>query len=173
MHGFWFIPFLVLGAMAFARHRRHRYGCHHGFDGGPFGGHFRRHVGRPFGYDDDRPGAFPGWGPLEWLLADLHLTPSQHEAVRKIVDDTKASVGKVLKSAHGIRSRLASTLRADSFDESSVGELLGDLDGSVDEARKHLLDTLAKLHEVLDPSQRNRLAEWLERPRAYRPGFSL
>jgi Spy/CpxP family protein refolding chaperone len=96
------------------------------------------------------------------VLSDLNLTPEQEASVRDILRDARADAGRIREAAAGLRTDLASALRRESFDETIAGEVLGKLDESVDGARKQVLDILARLHQVLDPSQRARLADLLE-----------
>jgi Spy/CpxP family protein refolding chaperone len=110
---------------------------------------------------------------LGWVLADLHLTPEQEGAVSDIVRDARAHAGRIREAATGLRTDLAGALRRDSFDETVAGDLLGKLDEGVDGARKQVLDVLARLHQVLDPSQRARLADLLEGRHRFEPGISL
>jgi Spy/CpxP family protein refolding chaperone len=184
MSGHWWIPVLILmGVFMVVRRLRWRRWARMGYAGrGGYGGGYGCRGGyrsyRQFG-GPGGPGAGGPWNgerpadPIGWILDDLHLTPEQRKDTGDIVTGVRDSAGEVRQAFQELRGKLGEALRGETFNESAVGDLLGHLDDSLAKARGRLLDTLAKLHQVLDPSQRAYLADFLERTAGLRRPVSL
>ena len=54
-------------------------------------------------------------------------------------------------------------MRGESFDATVMGELFGRHDEHLTEVRKAVMEALGRIHAVLDETQRERLAELLDR----------
>lgn len=166
----WYAIFAVFGLFALIkRHRRWHGGwCRHSC------------YAREEREDPCPPWIGPGWGPpfggrqrppeggflsgrvADWVVEDLHLTGEQERVVREVLKEMKEGAQSVRSAASSLRTDLSAALRTEGFDEVGAGELLGKLDDSLESARKKMIDLLARLHQVLDPSQRARLADYLE-----------
>ncbi len=96
------------------------------------------------------------------IFEQLGLTREQARAFRALREDWIDAAHAARKSAQFVRNDLAGALRTDSFDETVVGESLARFDDVTDALKKSMLASLAKAHQVLDPRQRERLAELLE-----------
>lgn len=167
----------ALGACAYLSRRRRR-GYRHGSRHGSrycYGGH--RH-GSHRCYGGSR-----GWGrgrdwderegPTRervsaWVarIADrLDATPEQEE----VMFDAARSVARQLRELKGSvwagGREVAEALGSDRFDAEQLGELFGHQDDRLRSAREAVVEALAKVHAVLDPEQRERLARWLGRRR--------
>ncbi len=168
MCGAWFFPFLaLLGIFAIAR-RLHRYRC------GGYGHGGCGHGGHDAYYGRGRRWGGPFRGPMRhWLFRELRLTPEQAHEVDDLLGKLQSDKDDLRQSGEAIRAELGKVLRTEGFDEDAAGDLLGKLDEGVDKAKKHALDLLARLHQVLDAEQRARLAAWIDGARFRRPGAPL
>ncbi|MFO0667138.1 MAG: periplasmic heavy metal sensor [Polyangiaceae bacterium] len=169
----------LVGLMKVIRGSRH--GCYGGYGGG-FGRHGRHGFGGacgsgaggfgPFGGDGrqayDGEGGFRGGFFLRGLSSRLNLTPAQEKEVMKAFSDLREG-GKAAKDAlRGTRSDVAKAMRSESFDEVSLGTVIASIEDTTETLRKKGLDAFAKVHAVLDPSQREALADIIERgPRGF------
>ena len=145
-----------LGLMAF-KLVRHRHACaagHGRWGGGPPWAHHRRHHHR-----------HGGGGRTTWLwhaLERLDLTPAQEKVV-------KAEVAQLREKARGLRGEstsaredMARSIRGESFDESALAAMFIRHDDLLHGLRGDLAGALGRVHAVLDPAQRERLAELIE-----------
>jgi Spy/CpxP family protein refolding chaperone len=154
----------AFGACALMHRRRHCerrrsfYGYRHHRCG--YGGHERQ-------YERWGAGAgFRGWGPHGFVarMADrLDATREQeqvmHDAVSELLDELRG----LKRDAKSTRSDLAGAFGDERLDEQRLGELFARHDELLGSARKAFVGALAKIHEVLDPRQREQLSRWLGR----------
>jgi Spy/CpxP family protein refolding chaperone len=96
------------------------------------------------------------------LISRINATPEQAQVLR-------IEVGEFLKYARGLRSELggyrtdiAEAMKADSFDATIMGESFGRQDDQLRELRERLVGSLARIHDVLEPEQREMVSELLE-----------
>lgn len=172
MFGFFLGALFTAGVMGFSRRRRRwrRYAAMHGYGPGSHCGQHRHGRHRHGGWDDDGWGGefgddFPPRrrGPMSGLFARLQTTPAQEREIKDAMSDVK-------KTARGARGRLkdlgedlAHAMRQEDLDADTLGTLLANQDSALDEVKKELVGALARVHDVLDPEQRERLARFLER----------
>jgi hypothetical protein len=159
------------------RHFRHHHGCGAPDFGDRFGwphhGHRDDH-----GEGDDpiefgrqggglRGGAAP-WFLLRRLLRQVEVTPTQERAIRAAVDEFRETLKPLRAEGRRSRGDLAAAMRRTSLDEVALGEMFARHDRAAEELRRALVGLLAKVHEVLDDIQRERLAALLEKgPRGF------
>lgn len=144
-------------------------GCGRGFGGGDF-----------YGDDHDGRGGFGGrggWGRgpffLRGLSRRLNLTPAQENEFAKAFADLRESGRSAKDSLKGTRADVAKAMRSESFDEVSLGTVIASIEDTTETLRKKGLDAFAKVHAVLDPGQREILADIIERgPRGGFGGFA-
>jgi uncharacterized membrane protein len=116
------------------------------FDGG-FGG---MHAGKRFF--------------LRRLLAHVRATPAQERVITGAFEEFRDELKKVA-GGEGRRSRkeIIDALRRESFDGVVLGEQFARHDTVLEASRKAFVGLIAKVHDALDPEQRGRLADLLER----------
>ena len=171
---------------------RHHHGWHGGWHGGgwggpgggwggPGGGGGR--FGRDWEGEEDGAGDpdawFRGgdpwggaWGGRSWgkrffirrVIDHVRATPEQErriaDAVREFRDEVKKTgVGEGRRS----RQELAEALRRPTFDGVTMGEQFARHDTVIEGARKAYVGLVARIHDTLEPEQRGRLAELVER----------
>jgi hypothetical protein len=167
---------------------RHHHGWHHGRWAhcgpgwhGPSGG-FRGHGhgwggGAPDGDDGEGFGDGPRWMSGRWgrgfivrrLSTELDATPAQEKVIRSAADEFHEAASKLRGEGKRTRADIASAFRKGSFDEVLLGELYARHDRSLEDVRKAFVGLGARIHDVLDESQRERLATIIEEgPRAWR-----
>jgi hypothetical protein len=181
-----------LAAMGIARaihHRRfYRGGC-----GGWHHRHWHRHGWYGGGYPRDEWGAFDrddsgefrspfadadfrglgGFGPgrgfgkrffVRHILEHVRATPAQERVItaafEEFRDEMKKNVG-----GEGRRSRkeIVDALRRSTFDGVLLGEQFARHDTILESGRKAFVGLVAKTHDALEPEQRERLADLVER----------
>lgn len=100
-------------------------------------------------------------GPGGWRDA-LDLSREQEREIRAAISDLRGRAREHKDERARTRDDLATGLRADSFDEDLFGELFVRHDDVLRELRKAGIDAFARIHAVLDPEQRERLAGLVE-----------
>ena len=190
MHGIIIGAAATLGACALLKHRRHchrRGGCHmRGRHRHGWGHHHGHHTGFEGyeGQEDYHHGGGGRWGghgghggrwggrgwsrrgPARWVgkLADLvDATPEQEEVIHEAVSKLLTELRGLREEAGSSRRDLGSAFGEERLDEERLGELFARHDQLLEGARKAVVGALAKIHEVLEPAQRERLARWLGR----------
>lgn len=142
MFGFIFGTACLAGLITALRFGR-RWGHHHG--------HFGHHGGGR------------SWrGRLRWLFMRLETSPGQEKVIVEAADAVTESFAKLRDEMHPTRAAVAQTLRGEHFDASTLKEAHARHDALIEEMRNTLQNSLAKIHEALDPKQRRELADILE-----------
>lgn len=154
-------------------HGHHGWHAHHGHHGGPggFGGHgpWARGWQAPEGGSwagSQRGGGFgERWwrGGLFAMMRRLQLTPDQQTVVREELEQLRTALGEHRPEWGATRRDVAQAIRGESFDATVMGELFGRHDERLTEVRKAVMEAIGKIHAVLDETQRQRLAELMER----------
>jgi hypothetical protein len=164
---------------------------HHRWCGGPSGWHHRHHHGwhggwgegghgwGGHGWDDGPPPSGRwggGWGErfLFRRVADhVRATPDQE---RRLSDAVAEFRDEMKKSANGeggkTRHELADALRRPTFDGVALGEQFARHDTVLEGARKAYVGLVARIHDTLEPEQRGRLAELIERGPRFGRGWT-
>jgi hypothetical protein len=176
-----------LALFALGRLYRHWRWCragghgHHGWGGGWGGwggggghhGHWRRHDwgrhemgGGPdpdndVWFDDDRRGKRRF---VRAVLARVQATPAQQRAIGAAVDAFRDDIkklggGEVRRS----RQEIADALRRPTFDGVVMGEQFARHDSIIEGSRKAFVGLVARVHDALEPEQRQQLAKLVER----------
>ena len=118
----------------------------------------RGRCGRSRGFGRFRRGW--GWRSRLWDMFEyLDTSPGQEKVIR-------AEIAKLMDEAHGAKrawrrsaDHLARAMSTESFDESSVDQAFEAQDASLRELRQSVKAAMARIHDALDPGQRERLAE--------------
>jgi uncharacterized membrane protein len=143
-----------LGLLAFKLIRHHRYACagRGGFSGGPPWAHHHRHHHRG------------GRHRFLWhALSRLDLTPAQEKVVKAEVEQLKDKARNLRDEGKSARGDIASSIRGDSFEEEALAAMFIRHDDLLHGLRGDLAGALGRIHAVLDPEQRERLADLIER----------
>jgi hypothetical protein len=116
--------------------------------GGDFGG--RMHGGKRFF--------------LRRLLEHIRATPAQERVLGGAFEEFRDELKKVA-GGEGRRSRkeIIDALRRETFDGVVLGEQFARHDSILESSRKAFVGLVAKVHDALEPEQRGRLADLLER----------
>ena len=173
-----------LALFALGRLYRHWRWCHggghghHGWRGGGWGGggwghhgHWRRHDGGRFEmsggpdndvwFDDEVRGKRRF---VRAVLARVQATPAQERAIGAAVDEFRDDIkklggGEVRRS----RQEIADALRRPTFDGVAMGEQFARHDSIIEGSRKAFVGLVARVHDALEPEQRQQLAKLVER----------
>lgn len=186
-----------LAAMGIARaiHRHHHLawggGCHGRWHHGWYRGWYGNRGGWGALDDDERadfggdfppfPSGFGGGFPggrmrkrfvVRAILEHVRATPAQERAIGAAFEEFRDEMKRV-GGGEGRRSRqeLVDALRRPTFDGVVLGEQFARHDTVIESARKAFVGLVAKIHDALEPEQRDKLAELLERGPRFFGGF--
>ena len=173
MFGFVIGTACLLGAFMYAR--RHHHGWHGHHRCGPRG-RWRHHHGHHHEPWHDRGGWDEGWqggGPrmpscgmermVGWLATRLEATPEQYRVIRNEVEQFMDKTHELRRELRLSRDDIAKAMSGASFDEEVMGESFARQDERIRELREQLVGALARIHDALDPRQRDRLVELANR----------
>ncbi len=107
---------------------------------------------------------------MRGLFERLETTPGQEKVIMQAAEELQAAFQKLRPASKGLED-LAAALRAESFDEGSAAKFSVEAEETFGSVKTAVLDTLRKVHEVLDARQRGILAEFLERRGGFFGGF--
>jgi len=124
----------------------HRHGGHHG----PFGG----------GGDGDDlgGGSFGVRRPLRFLAYKLELEEAQVTELAAILADLKTERAQAAVDDRRSTSALADVIAAEAFDEAKAKSVTGDRVKSTERVEEAVAKALGRLHKLLQPEQRAKLA---------------
>lgn len=121
-------------------------------------------------------GGFPAFGGrlrkrfvVRAVLEHVRATPAQERVIGAAFDEFRDEM-KRAAGGEGRRSRqeIVDALRRPTFDGVVLGEQFARHDTLLEGARKAFVGLVAKIHDALEPEQRDRLADLVERgPRAF------
>ena len=140
MFGFLFGAVSLAGLIASVRHRRH---WRHGHWGG-HGGH---------------------WGS-SWIFRrvseHLDATPGQEKVIESAVEDVFKAVRGMRDSLLTGRRDIATAFKSEAFDQEPLKQAFIKQDRAAEELQRSILVSLGKVHEALEPRQREALADLVE-----------
>lgn len=117
---------------------------------------------RRFGFGFGRRGLYR-------LFERLDTSPGQEKLIREALDELGGVSRDLWREAREARPELAELLRADRLDEASVEAWFSGRRRSLDTLGGRALQTLTRIHDVLDTRQRRMLAELVERGAYFGP----
>lgn len=153
--------FLALVAVKFIAHRRCAAGA------GPWG--WREH-----GWGGPGHGPWHGFGPGprgdhrrgRWMwavLSRLELSPAQEKVVRAELEKLKQTAKGMRDEGKQSRADMANAIRGEELDENALAAMFMRHDDRLHDLRQDLGGALGRIHAVLDPDQRERLADLISR----------
>lgn len=171
----------VLGVVALAkaiffRRRFHRMA----FGGGPRGGgplayggygegfegagcgHGPRGFGRWGGFGGWRGGGWRGPGGSFWLralFARLDTTPGQEREIRAAIEELRERARDAKGSMKESRESLGKAIGGETFDDAAFEAVSARFDATSEKMKDAFSSALKRIHAVLDPKQRERLAD--------------
>ena len=148
------------------RAHRHGHGVHAGHGGcGPSRGHDERghDEGATWAAPHDDGGGFDGGSfgvrrPLRFLAHKLELEEKQVAALAQILDDLKTERAQAAVDHRRTTSAFADAIAADTFDAAKTGAAAADRVKSAERLRDAVAAALGKIHALLNPEQRQKLA---------------
>jgi uncharacterized membrane protein len=109
------------------------------------------------------PGRWSWRGRMRHVFERLDTSPGQEKILVQAAEDVSQAAEKLRDVWSDTRSAWAQSLRGEAFDGATLREQDAKQDALLDELRKTIHASLAKVHEALDPRQRLELAHLLER----------
>jgi Spy/CpxP family protein refolding chaperone len=106
-----------------------------------------------------RRGHHRGGGWLRWIFEDLDTSPGQEKNIEETVEGLREKARDTRGEFKKSLDDLVAALTSDEFDHERVGEAWVKQDKALDSIRLAAIEALGKIHETLDPRQRERLAE--------------
>ncbi|HSO31640.1 MAG TPA: periplasmic heavy metal sensor [Labilithrix sp.] len=134
-----------------------RFGGHHAFAGGHCGG-------GGFGPPWRRGG---GWGRgggigqsfwLRRIFARLDTTPGQEREIRAAIEDMRERAQDARSGLPETRASLARSIAGETFDAAAFEAVSARVDATSEKMKDAFASALKRIHGVLDPKQRERLA---------------
>jgi uncharacterized membrane protein len=128
--------------------------------GGHGGGHWHKRRMGHMGH------AFAG----SWLFEDrfsdkatqfLQLSPSQQTEFRQLAHEVGKEMRGKRGTLDGLKRALGDVFSEDDYDTEKVAEWITTQDQAYESMRDKFLDAVSRLHTILDPMQRRRLATML------------
>ncbi len=134
--------------------------------GGGGGGCGPSGHGRFGGFGRGRWGGAGGFmrGPrafLRGLFIRLETSPAQEKVIVAAVTDVREAAVRAKENAALAREDVAQAMRADVMDEAALSSAQAKAERATSDVRVALADALRRIHEVLDPAQRAKIADWL------------
>jgi Spy/CpxP family protein refolding chaperone len=133
------------------RHLRWRHAHGHPFFFGGRCGRGRRHIHR-----------------LMWALRELDLDPRQKDELQEVWHRLRRTVGDVQVGRWRTMSDVVEAATGEPLDRAKLDELAARHTETQAKAAREVVDTIARVHEVLRPEQRARLRELVERAGLWR-----
>ena len=152
MIGFFIGTVCLVGLIGMIRRGRR---MRHGWYGG--------HMG--YGGWQGGPG-FGGRGPrmfLRNLFVALGTSPSQEKVIVAAAEELRGTFSGMKDELGASRAAVAEALRGATFSGESMGEVFARHDDALRKVREAATGALARVHDVLDESQRQTLAGFIER----------
>lgn len=118
-------------------------------------------------------GGYGMGGPRFWLRAAfsrLGTSTAQEKVIVEAAEELHEKSSKLWTEWQQSRADVAEAMRAQPLDSARVEAAFARHDGLMAELRKASLGALGKIHEVLDPEQRKKLAAMIERPYGFASG---
>jgi Spy/CpxP family protein refolding chaperone len=107
-------------------------------------------------------GGFRGPGGSFWLRAlfrRLDTTPGQEREIRAAIEDFQTTAKAAKDGVKASRAEVARAISGETFDEIALGEASGKVDTATTQIKDAFTSALKRIHAILDPKQRERLAE--------------
>ena len=163
----------ILGVVALVKGLvfRRRFG-HLAFAGGPCGG-------GGFGYGGG--GGFRRWGGghrggiggsfwLRMLYTRLDTTPGQEREIRAALEDLRERARDAKSGMLETRESLGKSVAGEEFDRAAFEAVSARIDATTEKMKDAAASALARIHGVLDPKQRVRLADLVSKGASGRRG---
>lgn len=147
------IGFLIGTASLIGLVKTLRRGRGFGGYGGGCHGHHGHHGGR---------GSYGRRGMLRLVFERLDTTPGQEKVILAAIDDVRAAGQTARGEWKRARADVATAVRGDTVDEPRLAEASARLDAAGQTLREAVSVGLTKIHEVLEPDQRRRLADMID-----------
>jgi Spy/CpxP family protein refolding chaperone len=166
------------GMFAWWHARRHgacgdsAHGCGDGAEGGPasfgsgggrgWGGHGHHGPDHPFhggpGGGDEFGGGFGVRRPLRFLAFKLELSEKQVSELATVLSELKTERAQSAVDQRRTTTALADAVAADAFDEAKAKSAAEERTRSTERVQQAVVRALARIHALLEPEQRTRLA---------------
>jgi Spy/CpxP family protein refolding chaperone len=129
-------------------------GPHWGWHGGPFGGG----DGSGAGGDEFGGGGFGVRRPLRFLAFKLGLDEAQVTGLAGILDELKTERAQAAVDHRRTTSSFADAVSGDAFDEAKAKAAADERVKSTERVQSAVARALARIHALLKPDQRTKLA---------------
>jgi uncharacterized membrane protein len=97
----------------------------------------------------------------------LETSAAQEKVIVAAVTGVREAAHRAKENAVLAREDVSRALRADVLDEAALSSAQAKAERATSDVRVAVAEALRRIHEVLDPAQRVKIADWLSRT----PGF--
>lgn len=102
-------------------------------------------------------------GAFHCAMRRLKANPEQRERLRELFDESRSRLGATKARAQALHGELADVVASPNADPQRLESLESRLFEVVGEGSHVMRDMVARVHEILDPQQRQQVADWLRR----------
>jgi uncharacterized membrane protein len=99
---------------------------------------------------------------LHYMFRRIDASPAQKRAIVAELEQLREAMRGARATAYAARADVAAAIRAAELDDAAVASLQGRIDSAVGEVRTAALTALRNIHGLLDPGQRDRIADFLD-----------
>lgn len=100
---------------------------------------------------------------LRCALRKLKATDEQKRQITSLLDEAHSRLSGPKERIHSLRQQVIDTWSAPSIDAGRLEALEAQLFEAIGEGSQVVRDVLSRTHQILDPSQRQKVAQWLAR----------
>ena len=161
---------LTLGIINYGRRHRHGWRGGRGSRCGD-NGRWRGEGEEPWSSWEGprRGGSRRGRAWIHRMAERLDATREQEQVMHDAAAELYEELRTLGREVRGTRRDVGEAFGPERFDEERMGELFATHDGMLERARKAVVGALAKVHDVLEPHQREQIARRMGRRGSYGP----
>jgi len=103
---------------------------------------------------------YGGYGAY-WAFRRLDTSPGQEKVIRTAFSEARDLMREYRKNNRGAKEELGPILEAEQLDERAIDSWLDQRRRSLEELKPQLVAIAKKIHDVLDPEQRKKVAHFV------------
>lgn len=107
---------------------------------------------------------------LKCAFRRLSATEDQKQQLTALVDEVKSRLSGPKERIRSLRQQVIDTWSAPTLDAGRMEALEAQLFEAIGEGSQVFRDAMARTHQILDPGQRQKVAEWVKRHHRHHAG---
>ena len=109
---------------------------------------------------------YGGYGGY-WIFRKLDTSPGQEKVIRTALGEAREVLRDYRKANRGAKQDLGPILEAESLDERAIDSWIDQRKRSLEELKPQLMGIAKRIHDVLDPEQRRKVARFVAEGHGY------